>query len=82
MSTTSTAGTGQRRNRTAGNRSSERYVLLGTQVPPEVKQHFKDAAARRGISLSRYFEMLAAVDPLADAPLDDEEPKEGDTKKP
>ena len=29
------------------------------------------AAARRGVSLSIYFEMLSKVDPLAHAPIED-----------
>ena len=75
MSTTSPEQRG--RNRRPGNRSAERFVLLGTQVPPEVKKHYTDAAKRHGMSLSRYFERLAAVDPLAHAPIEEE----SETKK-
>lgn len=67
MSTRSSQPT--RSNRGAGQQSAERYVRLGTQVPPEVKQHYVEAAGRHKVSLSLYFEMLAKVDPLAHGPL-------------
>lgn len=57
-----------RNNRGPGQRSAERYVRLGTQVPPEIKEHYVAAARQHGVSLSIYFEMLAKVDPLAAGP--------------
>jgi hypothetical protein len=54
-----------RTNRRAGGVSAEEFVPLQTRVPVDVRDHYRRAAQRRGVSLSLYFELLAAVDPLA-----------------
>lgn len=74
MMSMSTKGSQSRtyRERT-GRSANDGWVRLGTQVPPEVKEHYVKAASRHGVSLSLYFEMLSRVDPLAAGPLPKDE---------
>lgn len=60
------------RYRRAGGASRREFVQFQTTVPEAVKEHYREQAKRRGVSLSLYLEELAAVDPLA-TPADDEE---------
>jgi hypothetical protein len=55
-----------RRDRTYG----QAWVFLQTRVSPEVRERAHRGAAARGVSMSRYMEMLIEADELADAPSD------------
>lgn len=48
-------------------------VPLQARVPAELKARYDEAATRRGISLSLYFEWLIEHDPLAPKAAEQEE---------
>lgn len=61
------------RARTSPSNYGRTWVFLQARVDPELRERARRGAKARGVSMSRYMELLIEADELADTVSDDEE---------